>query len=73
MTKKMIRGTAFTAIFLMLAGGLVAFGAAGDEGVCERALYDCVNDLMTQATGYIGAAFCIIGYTFCKRYIDPEI
>jgi hypothetical protein len=73
MTKKIIRGMAFTAIFLTLAGGLFALGAVGDEGVCERALYDCVNDLITQATGFIGATFCIVGYTFCKRYIDPGI
>lgn len=73
MAKTMIRGMAFTAIFLTFAGGLFALGAAGEEGVCERALTDCLNDLVSQATGFIGTTFCIVGYTFCKRYIDPEI
>ena len=73
MTRTLIKRTAMAAIFLALAGGLFAFESAGDDGVCERALYDCLNDIMSQATGFIGTAFCIVGYTFCKKYIDPGI
>lgn len=74
MTKRIRLLVALSMIWLSFAAGLPGFEADDSSGgVCERALSDCFNDIMTQATGPFGAVACIIGYAFCKKYIDPSI
>ncbi|MCX6563034.1 MAG: hypothetical protein NTU60_05445 [Candidatus Aminicenantes bacterium] len=73
MTKRIRLLVALSMICLSFAVGLPGFEADGSGGICERALSDCFDDIMTQATGPFGAVICIIGYTFCKKYIDPSI
>ncbi len=66
----------FTAVFLAIlvtfAAGFPAIEAEAEGGVCEKALSDCLNDPMTQATAPLGPISCIVGYAFCKKYIDSS-
>ncbi len=41
------------------------------SGVCEDAFQECSGDWYNQAWGYIGTVYCLMGYAFCKKYIDP--
>jgi len=73
MTNRAYQPVVFLLVFLSFAVGLPGFGTDDPSGgVCERALSDCFDDIMTQATGPFGAVICIVGYTFCKKYIDPS-
>ena len=73
MIKRIRLLAALSMICLSFSVGLPGFEADGSGGICERALSDCFDDIMIQATGPFGAVTCIIGYVFCKKYIDPSI
>jgi len=62
----------FLAILVTFAAGFPCIEAEAEAGVCEKALSDCLNDIVTQATAPFGPISCFIGYTFCKKYIDPS-
>jgi hypothetical protein len=64
-----------------LVAGLVLFGVLlgicaipADAGVCEQALYLCLFEdqeiRMNMLMFFI--PYCIEGYAFCKKYIDPS-
>ena len=40
------------------------------SGVCEDAIKECFDDWYNQAWGYFGTVYCLMGYAFCKKYID---
>jgi len=71
MTKRIHLSVVLVSIFLSFAVGLPGLDGDGSGGVCERALSDCFDDIVTQATGPFGVVGCIVGYAFCKKYIDP--
>ena len=74
MKNRAFRPVVFLLVFLSFAAALPGFWIDDSSGgVCERALSDCFNDVMTQATAPFGAVTCLIGYAFCKKYIDPSI
>ena len=56
--------------FLLLSV-LFNIGAAGaDLGPCENAFFLCMQDPLWA--GASEAVFhCLLGYLFCKKYIDP--
>jgi hypothetical protein len=72
MRKRVHLSAAFLLIFLMSAAAMPGLEDDDSTGVCERALNDCINDVVTQASGPFGAVICIVGYAFCKKYIDPS-
>jgi len=73
MKKRVALSAVLLLAFLSFAVDIPGLDVDDSGGVCERALSDCFNDIMIQATGPFGAVTCIIGYIFCKKYIDPSI
>jgi len=71
MTRRTNLPAVFLAILLAVSAALPGVGADDQSGVCERALSDCLNDPASQATAPFGTVVCIVGYAFCKKYIDP--
>jgi hypothetical protein len=64
--------TATLLLALILGLGL-GFGAPEVRaGVCDEALWRCLDDLYNQVLGPFGTVYCGIGFAFCKKYIDPE-
>jgi len=62
----------FILIFLLLSGLAFGFWAEDDSSkVCERAFSDCLNDLGNASWAAYGTLYCLVGYGFCKKYIDP--
>lgn len=55
-------------VLLIFYGG--AYAEEARLGACELALYRCMNDPMNYASSE-NAFHCLLGYVFCKKYIDP--
>lgn len=59
---------------LFLTVFLIFNGFAQEEKSCEKALENCVDDAenllpnLTLFTNFVG--YCVVGYVFCKKYID---
>lgn len=69
---------------LLLGGGSLPFlfGAAGEDdeaGICARALSNCLGTAGSSALALDwkavikALAICIVGYEFCRDYIEPYI
>lgn len=62
----------FILILLLLSG--LALGLRAEDipsNICERAFFDCLNDPMISSWAAYGTLYCLVGYGFCKKYIDP--
>jgi len=70
--KAMKKTTAVIILLLIFLPGLVPGLWAEDESsnVCERAFNDCINDPMISSWSAYGTLYCLVGYGFCKKYID---
>jgi hypothetical protein len=69
--KRKKRGMITAALLICLVLGLGLEASDLQSGVCEDALKECLDDWYNQAWGYIGTVYCLMGYAFCKKYIDP--
>jgi hypothetical protein len=65
------RGMIAAALLICLVLGQGLEAGCLQSGVCEDALKECLDDWYNQAWGYIGTVYCLMGYAFCKKYIDP--
>ena len=64
---------AAAALLVLILGFGLGLGAPEVRaGVCEEALFRCVDDFYNQVLGPFGTVYCGIGFAFCKKYIDPE-
>ena len=43
---------------------------AVELGKCEQAFADCMQGMHGIALGVGGHVYCMVGYAFCKKYID---
>lgn len=75
MRPKKNRLTGWVAAILILvsaAGGSSAPGEDdADAGICEQAVWLCLTDPMVRAGGPGAIGYCLGGYAFCKKYIEP--
>ena len=55
-------------LFIMVID-ICAFAEELELGPCEIALYRCMYDPLNFGTAE-GALHCLLGYIFCKKYID---
>jgi hypothetical protein len=60
------KNTIFIMALLVTFLSLCAVGL--DAGVCEGGLSKCVWE--NSFGGYLGTGYCLIGYFFCKKYVD---
>lgn len=57
-------------VAVLLVGLFLCLGATAlQAGSCERAFMNCINDPYWM--GIFAPVFCVNGYVFCKKYIDP--
>jgi hypothetical protein len=73
---KAMKKTTGVFILILLLSGLALGLRAEDSSsippnVCERAFSDCLNDPMIASWAAYGTLYCLVGYAFCKKYIDP--
>ncbi len=65
------------AAFLGTAAGPVLAMEEAEKGLCETVARRCLADAITSGFLSMGAslaaqiAFCIVGYSFCERYVEP--
>jgi hypothetical protein len=68
---KLLRGLTAALVFY---GALLGIGALFlDAGICEGALRMCLfedQEIRMEMPGFY-VLFCLEGYAFCKKYIDP--
>jgi hypothetical protein len=65
--RKCMKGMAVGMVFLVLffCAGMIDLHSGG----CEDALLRCSYDPYWQAVPF-GVVYCLIGYTFCLKYIE---
>jgi hypothetical protein len=77
-------GRAVGAILIVSLAGLLLPAPSraddgGDSGFCERIALKCIGDALVAGFFSPGAAlplflsFCLIGYSFCERYVERYI
>ncbi|MBM3295799.1 MAG: hypothetical protein FJY82_14965 [Candidatus Aminicenantes bacterium] len=60
------------ALFLALSSGLWTPVRGEEEAaICEKALLLCMTDPYIRAGGVPFVFYCIEGYAFCKKYVEP--
>jgi hypothetical protein len=65
------------AAFLGTAAGPVFSEAEAEKGLCEHVAMRCLADAIASGFLSLGAslvpqiAFCVVGYSFCERYVEP--
>jgi hypothetical protein len=69
--KRQKNRTIAAALLFCLVFGMGIGAGNLQSGVCEDAVKECFNDWYNQAWGYFGTVYCVMGYAFCKKYIDP--
>jgi len=63
----------------LIAAPSFAAGEETEETFCKTALKKCIAEAILSgllswgATIFMFAAFCVVGYDFCVRYIDESI
>ncbi len=70
--KAMNKTAVVVILILLLLSGLV-LGLRAEDGssnVCERAFSDCIDDPMISSWAVYGTLYCLVGFGFCKKYID---
>ena len=65
---KKIRKAIFALVLLAVLFNIVV--AEADLGPCENAFFLCMQD-PSWAGASEGVFHCLLGYLFCKKYIDP--
>jgi len=61
---------------VLVLTGLILVGSSGflvsaeEAGICEKAVFACLND--PQLLPLFGPIFCLQGYAFCKKFIEGE-
>jgi hypothetical protein len=65
------KGTIAAVLLMSLVLGLGLEVGYLQSGICEDALKECFDDWYNQAWGYVGTVYCVMGYAFCKKYINP--
>jgi hypothetical protein len=63
------------ALLVVLALGTGTFILAEEEAasVCEKAVFSCLTDPYIRAGGWQLFFYCLEGYVFCKKYVEPLI
>jgi len=46
------------------------YGAETEPGPCEMAFFHCFKDALRGGATSEGLFHCLLGYAFCKKYID---
>ncbi len=72
-----------TVLIVSLAGLLLSAPCRANDGseggFCERIVLKCLGDAIVAgffSPGYgfpIYLSFCLIGYSFCERYVEPYV
>jgi hypothetical protein len=70
-TKTALVKIATALLILTVAAGSFVRSEEG-AGICETAFWECLNDPLALVFSWMWTAFCIEGYLFCKKYVDPE-
>jgi hypothetical protein len=60
-----------SAVLLLAIVALGLWVPAARAGICESALIECMNDEWNVTFGPFEGVYCILGYVFCKKYIEP--
>jgi len=60
-------------LLAVFAQGPWTWARAEEEGwsICEKALLMCMTDPYVRAGGVPFVFYCIEGYAFCKKYVEP--
>ncbi len=69
---KLLRGLTAVLVFYGAVLGICALSL--NAGICEGALRMCLfedQEIRMEMPGFY-VLFCLEGYAFCKRYIDPS-
>ena len=69
--KRQKKGILAAALLILLVLGIGLEAGYLQSGVCEDAIKECFDDWYNRAWGYIGTVYCLVGYAFCKKYIEP--
>jgi hypothetical protein len=63
----------------LIAAPAFAAGEESEESFCKRALNKCIAEAIISgllswgATIVLYAAFCLVGYDFCVKYVDESM
>jgi len=74
-----LRAVAFVLAAAILWGMSAGFGRAESVAVCTTAMEKClgVNLFVSVAASiwglFLGAESCVLGYNFCRRYVEPKV
>lgn len=68
-SKKTVVTIALSLLLLIMVINEGAYAEDSDLGSCELALYRCLYDPLNLGTSD-GAFHCLLGYLFCKKYLD---
>jgi hypothetical protein len=66
-----LKAAAFLLIAAAAAGLFVRAEEEADPGICEQAAILCWLDPYVRTAGPQTFAFCILGYAYCKKYVEP--
>lgn len=62
--------TSLVLCFLILMMSVNVSGFEIEPGPCEMAFFRCFEDPLWRGAPIAGLFHCILGYAFCKKYID---
>jgi len=67
------KAVALLLIVAAAGGTLIRAEEEGDAGICEQAAWACLTDPYVRAGGPAAFGYCLGGYAFCKKYIEPYL
>ena len=68
MSRKNLKRIVFCLLILTVMMNLS--GAEKELGPCEMAFFRCFNDSRWKGATTEGLFHCLLGYAFCKKYIE---
>ena len=72
-----VASVVLAAVFLGMAAGPAPAAEEAALGLCEKVVLECLGDAIASAFLSLGAslgpqiAFCLVGYSFCERFVEP--
>jgi len=67
-SRKNTKRIVFCLVILTLMMNL--YGSEVEPGPCEIAFFRCFHDPIWKGANIEGFFHCLLGYAFCKKYID---
>jgi len=71
--RKMVVVGALALLAVLAAGAGTSVLAEEEAWICEKAAFSCLTDPYVRAGGWQLFFYCLEGYAFCKKYVEPLI